>query len=303
MDGENHGSKPYEQMDDLGGNFPPPIFWFNTHMAHTRKMWSFFSFRSQDLLRDGSPFCTRTLCDSGKNQRWLSRTIFWTDAHHGIWSFFLGWEKWCVFHDQSYVFFFCLRCQCSHSLRLGYQSFTIVFCNIVMSHEFYTLYYTVSHGSKRVQEQQTKRHPLLLEPEKKTVCIRYVLKCFFLLSALKWFSCIVCAIHFFYQEHGLPTFASDAMFSPVLQSSSLSLNIYFLASSGCLPWEVKRYKEYFPGVLQYVRALWPPLIYFSRSEKLQMSPQTSVLHHLALYDTLKLIRCVAIMFYLHTNNI
>ena len=25
MDGENNGSKPYEQMDDLGG-FSPPIF-------------------------------------------------------------------------------------------------------------------------------------------------------------------------------------------------------------------------------------------------------------------------------------
>ncbi len=23
MDGENNGSKPYEQMDDLGGNLPP----------------------------------------------------------------------------------------------------------------------------------------------------------------------------------------------------------------------------------------------------------------------------------------
>ena len=29
MDGENNGSKPYEQMDDLGGF--PPIFG-NTHM-------------------------------------------------------------------------------------------------------------------------------------------------------------------------------------------------------------------------------------------------------------------------------
>ncbi len=28
MDGENDGSKPYEQMDDLGGF--PPYFWFNT---------------------------------------------------------------------------------------------------------------------------------------------------------------------------------------------------------------------------------------------------------------------------------
>ena len=26
MDGENNGSKPYEQMDDLGGGFTPPIF-------------------------------------------------------------------------------------------------------------------------------------------------------------------------------------------------------------------------------------------------------------------------------------
>ena len=30
MDGENNGSKPYEQMDDLGG-FYHPYFWFNTH--------------------------------------------------------------------------------------------------------------------------------------------------------------------------------------------------------------------------------------------------------------------------------
>ncbi len=28
MDGENHGSKPYEQMDDLGGK--NPYFWVNT---------------------------------------------------------------------------------------------------------------------------------------------------------------------------------------------------------------------------------------------------------------------------------
>ena len=26
MDGENHGSKPYEQMDDLGGVFNHPLF-------------------------------------------------------------------------------------------------------------------------------------------------------------------------------------------------------------------------------------------------------------------------------------
>ena len=26
MDGENNGSKPYFQMDDLGGNFQTPIF-------------------------------------------------------------------------------------------------------------------------------------------------------------------------------------------------------------------------------------------------------------------------------------
>ena len=26
MDGENNGSTPYEQMDDLGGGFPTPIF-------------------------------------------------------------------------------------------------------------------------------------------------------------------------------------------------------------------------------------------------------------------------------------
>ena len=31
MDGENNGSKPYEQMDDLG-RFSP-YFWFNTHIT------------------------------------------------------------------------------------------------------------------------------------------------------------------------------------------------------------------------------------------------------------------------------
>ena len=31
MDGENNGSKPYEQMDDLRGK-KPPIFWVDTHM-------------------------------------------------------------------------------------------------------------------------------------------------------------------------------------------------------------------------------------------------------------------------------
>ena len=30
MDGENNGSKPYEQMDDLG--FFSHYFWFNTHV-------------------------------------------------------------------------------------------------------------------------------------------------------------------------------------------------------------------------------------------------------------------------------
>ena len=31
MDGENNGSKPYEQMDDLGGF---PIIFGNTHIIH-----------------------------------------------------------------------------------------------------------------------------------------------------------------------------------------------------------------------------------------------------------------------------
>ncbi len=31
MDGENNGSKPYEQMDDLGG-FTTPIFGKNTQI-------------------------------------------------------------------------------------------------------------------------------------------------------------------------------------------------------------------------------------------------------------------------------
>ena len=32
MDGENNGSKPYEQMDDLGG-FTNPYFWVDTHIG------------------------------------------------------------------------------------------------------------------------------------------------------------------------------------------------------------------------------------------------------------------------------
>ncbi len=32
MDGENNGSKPYEQMDNLVGLLLPPIFGFNTHI-------------------------------------------------------------------------------------------------------------------------------------------------------------------------------------------------------------------------------------------------------------------------------
>ena len=32
MDGENNGSKPYEQMDDLGWK-KKNYFWFNTHMV------------------------------------------------------------------------------------------------------------------------------------------------------------------------------------------------------------------------------------------------------------------------------
>ena len=33
MDGENNGSKPYEQMDGLGGGEKHPYFWFNTHVS------------------------------------------------------------------------------------------------------------------------------------------------------------------------------------------------------------------------------------------------------------------------------
>ncbi len=38
MDGENNGSKPYEQMDDLGGFFHP-YFWFNTHWEKEILWW------------------------------------------------------------------------------------------------------------------------------------------------------------------------------------------------------------------------------------------------------------------------
>ncbi len=43
MDGENHGSKPYEQMVDLGGNFPPPLF-FETPI----QIWDLLIFFSDD---------------------------------------------------------------------------------------------------------------------------------------------------------------------------------------------------------------------------------------------------------------
>ncbi len=45
MDGENHGSKPNEQMDDLGVS--PPIFEFNTHL---RCILNFFSIEPNDVL-------------------------------------------------------------------------------------------------------------------------------------------------------------------------------------------------------------------------------------------------------------
>ena len=38
MDGENNGSKPYEQMDDLGG-FSHPYFWVDTHMYDMIEVW------------------------------------------------------------------------------------------------------------------------------------------------------------------------------------------------------------------------------------------------------------------------
>ncbi len=39
MDGENNGSKPYEQMDDLGGK--KHHFWFNTHVNSDLASWPF----------------------------------------------------------------------------------------------------------------------------------------------------------------------------------------------------------------------------------------------------------------------
>ena len=49
MDGENNG-KPYEQMDNLGGGFSNPYFWFNTqifinlepHPFHPKEGWHFW---------------------------------------------------------------------------------------------------------------------------------------------------------------------------------------------------------------------------------------------------------------------
>ena len=39
MDGENNGSKPYEQMDDLGlKNLKTPIFGFNIHIPTKREV-------------------------------------------------------------------------------------------------------------------------------------------------------------------------------------------------------------------------------------------------------------------------
>ena len=37
MDGENNGSKSYEEMDDLGGK--NPYFWFNTHFMKPCQIW------------------------------------------------------------------------------------------------------------------------------------------------------------------------------------------------------------------------------------------------------------------------
>ena len=37
MDGENNGSNPYEQMDDLGLK-TYPYFWFNTHIELKRSV-------------------------------------------------------------------------------------------------------------------------------------------------------------------------------------------------------------------------------------------------------------------------
>ncbi len=43
MDGENTGSKPYEQMDDLGGKLPLFLGWhpiFDHKHDKPRKLWS-----------------------------------------------------------------------------------------------------------------------------------------------------------------------------------------------------------------------------------------------------------------------
>ena len=39
MDGENSGSKPYEQMDDLGGKPPPPIFGSTPNCTYNRNLF------------------------------------------------------------------------------------------------------------------------------------------------------------------------------------------------------------------------------------------------------------------------
>ena len=52
MDGENNGSKPYEQMDDLG--IYHPYFWFNTPIQHIQTL-SFLVIWLPVILREDEP--------------------------------------------------------------------------------------------------------------------------------------------------------------------------------------------------------------------------------------------------------
>ncbi len=57
MDGENNGSKPYEQMDDLGGN--PPIFG-NIQMKVYRSNVGWIRVKKIEYPGRSSPLATTT---------------------------------------------------------------------------------------------------------------------------------------------------------------------------------------------------------------------------------------------------
>ncbi len=56
MDGENFMENPYEQMDDLGGGFYHPYFWFNTHLNIALDTSHIFGLSVVNSLRSASIF-------------------------------------------------------------------------------------------------------------------------------------------------------------------------------------------------------------------------------------------------------